>query len=279
MSAITESERVIADLLTARTGQELSGSRAWRISTALSGLFRERGISNIDQLVCLLDSPDKAVLSQQVVEALLNNETYFFRDRAMFDQLAGTVLPRIAERKADTRRLSILCAGCSTGQEALSLAMIFLSQRAAWKDWAIEITGIDISQSAINAARAAVYSQFEIQRGLSVAQMLEHFTETPTGWEASDELRAMTQFRVHNLLQPLSGGPYDLILCRNVLLYFDNIARRSILTRLVQRLDRNGWLMLGAGETVTSDQAPLKAVRGAINLYRQSETDLAVETV
>ena len=279
MSAITESERVIADLLTARTGQELSGSRAWRISTALSGLFRERGISNIDQLVCLLDSPDKAVLSQQVVEALLNNETYFFRDRAMFDQLAGTVLPRIAERKADTRRLSILCAGCSTGQEALSLAMIFLSQRAAWKDWAIEITGIDISQSAINAARAAVYSQFEIQRGLSVAQMLEHFTETPTGWEASDELRAMTQFRVHNLLQPLSGGPYDLILCRNVLLYFDDIARRSILTRLVQRLDRNGWLMLGAGETVTSDQAPLKAVRGAINLYRQRETDLAAETV
>ncbi|WP_052766039.1 CheR family methyltransferase [Aurantiacibacter gangjinensis] len=272
---VTESERFIAKLLESRTGQELTQGRSWRIGTALSGIFREKGISNIDQLVCLLDAPDHAILSQQVVEALLNNETYFFRDRAMFDQLATKVLPRIAERKAIAKSISILCAGCSTGQEALSLAMLFQDQRSRWADWTISIDGVDVSQSAINSARSAVYSQFEVQRGLSVAQMLAHFTETPTGWEANDALRQMTQFRVHNLLEPLGGSAqYDLILCRNVLLYFDEPTRQKVLGRLVERLDPAGWLMLGAGETIADKASPLKSVRNGINLYRRTDTDL-----
>ena len=275
MTEATQSELIVARLLESRTGQELTKGRSWRIGTALAGIFREKGISNIDQLVCMLDAPDHAVLSQQVVEALLNNETYFFRDRAMFDQLASKVLPRIAERKAANKSLSILCAGCSTGQEALSLAMLFRDQSSRWRDWNVSIVGVDVSQSAITAARSAVYSQFEVQRGLSVSQMLTHFTETPVGWEANDALRNMTQFRVHNLLDPLGGSAeYDLILCRNVLLYFDEATRRRVLARLTDRLDPYGWLMLGAGETISDRNATLKSVRNGINLYRRTDTDL-----
>ncbi|WP_271077295.1 CheR family methyltransferase [Aurantiacibacter sp. MUD61] len=272
MSMMSGSERIISNLLATRTGQELSETRSWRIGSALSGIFREKGISNIDQLVCMLDEPDQAMLSQQVVEALLNNETYFFRDRAMFAHCADHILPEIAERNAASRKLSILCAGCSTGQEAHSLAMTFLDQSARWQGWDIELVGLDVSHSAIAAARAAVYSQFEVQRGLSVAQMLTHFRETPLGWEASSELQRMTQFRVHNLLMPIPGEPkFDLILCRNVLLYFDQDTRKRALSRLLKSLNPKGWLMLGAGETISDRSLPLEQSDAAVNLYRRAE--------
>ncbi|MEH6715508.1 CheR family methyltransferase [Parasphingorhabdus flavimaris] len=269
------SQKIIADLLAARTGQQLTEDRSWRIGTALSGIFRQIGISNVDQLVCLLDQPSHATLSQQVVEALLNNETYFFRDRAMFNQLSDLVLPQIAKERRQERTLSILCAGCSTGQEALSLGMVLLEQKARWAGWKIEITGIDISHGAIATARAGTYSQFEIQRGLPVAQMLAHFTETPIGWEANEELRSLVRFRVHNLLDPMPAiGPFDLILCRNVLLYFDAATRRRAFSRLMESVNPQGWVMLGAGETIVGHTDQLALVKGGIGLYRPTGSSL-----
>lgn len=269
------SQKIIADLLAARTGQQLTEDRSWRIGTALSGIFRQIGISNVDQLVCLLDQPSHATLSQQVVEALLNNETYFFRDRAMFNQLSDLVLPQIGKERRQERTLSILCAGCSTGQEALSLGMVLLEQKARWAGWKIEITGIDISHGAIATARAGTYSQFEIQRGLPVAQMLAHFTETPIGWEANEELRSLVRFRVHNLLDPMPAiGPFDLILCRNVLLYFDAATRRRAFSRLMESVNPEGWVMLGAGETIVGHTDQLALVKGGIGLYRPTGSSL-----
>lgn len=265
------SQKIIAELLANRTGQQLTEDRSWRIGTALAGLFRENGLSNVDQLVCLLDEPSHSNLSQQVVEALLNNETYFFRDRAMFNQLADQVLPYIAKARKRERTLSILCAGCSTGQEALSLGMMLLEQNTRWAGWKIDITGTDISHSAIASARASTYSQFEIQRGLPVAQMLAHFTETPMGWEANEELRALMRFRVHNLLDPMPAiGSFDLILCRNVLLYFDSATRRRAFARLMEGLHPDGWIMLGAGETIVGHTDELALVKGGIGLYRHA---------
>ena len=276
MNSQSASERIIANLLAARTGQELSQERSWRIGSALSGIFRERGISNVDQLACMLDANGNAILSQQVVEALLNNETYFFRDRPMFDHCALKVFPEIARRNAATRKLSILCAGCSTGQEALSLAMLLKDQGARWKDWNVEIVGVDVSHSAIASARAAVYSQFEVQRGLSVTQMLGNFHETPMGWEASEDLQRMVQYRVHNLLSPLPiSTTFDLIFCRNVLLYFDQETRKTVLSRLLEKLHPEGWIMLGAGETITDRSSPLRQVQEAVNLYRRVDSSLA----
>jgi len=245
------SHRIVADLLCARTGQQLTESRLWRISSALAGLFRERGISNLDQLVCLLGDGDQAELATQVVEALLNNETYFFRDHAYFSILADTVLPDIASKRAATKRISIWSAGCSTGQEALSLAMLFAAQPERWEGWSIDILGTDISTKALAVACSGLYSQFEIQRGISIGQMLQFFTETPHGWQANDAIRALVRFKQASVLDaPPHPRNFDLVLCRNVLLYFDPPTRRTVFERLSQANAADGWLMLGAGETV-----------------------------
>jgi chemotaxis protein methyltransferase CheR len=255
MEVSEASHQIIADLLAARTGQHLTESRRWRVNSALGGIFREHGISNVDQLVCLLAAPpggpETPDLSQEVVEALLNNETYFFRDKPTFDQLPDEILPELALRRKDVRRLSIWSAGCSTGQEVYSLAMLFADQKDRWQGWTIDILGTDVSHRAINAARSGLYSQFEVQRGLGVTQMLSHFDETPRGWQVREEARRMVRFRQHNMLGPHPGRmPFDLVLCRNVLLYFDRATRAEAFARLSGAVMPDGFLMLGAGETV-----------------------------
>jgi chemotaxis protein methyltransferase CheR len=248
------SHQIIADLLEARTGQHLTESRRWRVNSALSGIFRVHGISNVDQLVCLLAAPpaDAPDLAQEVVEALLNNETYFFRDKPTFDQLPAEILPELAHRRRDARRLSIWSAGCSTGQEVYSLAMLFAEQADRWQGWTIDILGTDVSHRAIEAARSGTYSPFEVQRGLGVTQMLRHFDETPRGWQIHEDVRAMVRFQQHNLLGAQHPGrlPFDLVLCRNVLLYFDRQVRREAFARIGAAVMSDGFLMLGAGETV-----------------------------
>lgn len=263
------SHRIITDLLRSRTGQQMSEARRWRIDTALAGIFREHGIDNADQLVCLLAQSKESGLATRVVEALLNNETYFFRDRGRFDGIVERVLPDLRDKRAAQKRLSIWSAGCSTGQEVLSLAMLFAEQPARWKDWTIEILGTDVSASAIAAAQAATYSQFEIQRGLGIGQMITFFDETENGWRPSDKLRSFARFRQHNLLK---GAPsperFDLVLCRNVLLYFDLKTRRSAFDSLAQGTADDGWLMLGAGETTIGQTARFQPERDSVGLYR-----------
>lgn len=252
MEASEASHQIIADLLEARTGQHLTESRRWRVNSALAGIFRQHGISNVDQLVCLLADPGAGDLAQEVVEALLNNETYFFRDKPTFDQLPGEILPELAQRRQSARRLSIWSAGCSTGQEVYSLAMLFVEQAERWEGWTIDIIGTDVSHRAIAAARGGVYSQFEVQRGLGVTQMLRHFEETPRGWQVRDDVRRMVRFAQGNLLTGQHPGrlPFDLVLCRNVLLYFDRSTRAEAFARLAGAVMPDGFLMLGAGETV-----------------------------
>ena len=255
METSEASHQIIADLLAARTGQHLTESRRWRVNSALAGIFREHGISNVDQLVCLLASPrtgpESPDLSQDVVEALLNNETYFFRDKPTFDQLPQDIIPELARRRLDSKRLSIWSAGCSTGQEVYSLAMLFAEQKDRWHGWTIELLGTDVSHRAINAARSGLYSQFEVQRGLGVTQMLRHFDETANGWQIGEDPRRIVQFRQHNLLGPYPGRQlFDLVLCRNVLLYFERETRSAAFDRLANAVAPDGFLMLGAGETV-----------------------------
>lgn len=241
---------IVAGLLEARTGQKLTADRLWRVGGALSGVLRDHGLDTIEELATRLAQPGQSQLAQQVVEALLNNETYFFRDRGMFDQLSRHVLPDLARNRANTRKLSIWSVGCSTGQEAYSVAMLFAEQRARWRDWKIEILGTDVARSVIASAREGNFSQFQIQRGLGVAQMVSFFEETRTGWRAGENLRSMVRFETHNLLDtPPEPGRFDLILCRNVLLYFDRSTRRRAFDRLALALAPDGRLMLGAGET------------------------------
>lgn len=276
MDVSQASYQIIADLLASRTGQHLTESRRWRVATALSGVFREHGISNVDQLVCLLDQPRRRMtdndLSTEVVEALLNNETYFFRDKPTFDQVPEDILPEIARRRAHTRRISIWCAGCSTGQEVHSLAMLFEDQKERWRGWTIDILGTDVSHRAIRAARTGLYSQFEVQRGLGVAQMLRHFEETPDGWQILDHVRQITRFQQHNVLtEPPARARFDLILCRNVLLYFDQHTREAAFQRIASALTPDGFLMLGAGETVVGQTRSFVPSQKRLSIYELQE--------
>jgi len=272
------SSRILAGLLEARTGQQLTMSRRWRIETALSALMRDRGIGTLDELITILVMGKEPNLSQQVVEALLNNETYFFRDRAPFDLLQRYALPELAQRREKSRRLRIWSAGCSTGQEVYSLAMLFAEEPQKWIGWTIDILGTDVSTSCVDRARHGIYSQFEVQRGLGINQMIKWFEECPDGWRAVEPLRKPVRFQVHNLLEPAPHpGGFDIVLCRNVLLYLNPEKKTLAFERIASAMAEDGWLMLGAGETVIGQTSKLGADINARGLYRLTGDGARVE--
>ncbi len=278
MQLSDSSSRILAGLLEARTGQQLTMSRRWRIETALSALLRERGIATLDELITILVMGKEPSLSQEVVEALLNNETYFFRDRAPFDLLARYALPELLQKRAKTRRVRIWSAGCSTGQEVYSLAMLFAEDSEKWRGWTIDILGTDVSTHCVDRARIGTYSQFEVQRGLGINQMIKWFEETADGWRAAEALRRPLRFQVHNLLEPPPHpGGFDIVLCRNVLLYLSPEKKALAFERLAASMAEDGWLMLGAGETVIGQSAKLGADIKARGLYRLTGDGARIE--
>ena len=278
MQLSDSSSRILAGLLEARTGQQLTMSRRWRIETALSALLRERGIATLDELITILVMGKEPSLSQEVVEALLNNETYFFRDRAPFDLLARYALPELLQKRAKTRRVRIWSAGCSTGQEVYSLAMLFAEDSEKWRGWTIDILGTDVSTHCVDRARIGTYSQFEVQRGLGINQMIKWFEETADGWRAAEALRRTLRFQVHNLLEPPPHpGGFDIVLCRNVLLYLSPEKKALAFERLAASMAEDGWLMLGAGETVIGQSAKLGADIKARGLYRLTGDGARIE--
>ncbi|MES2118979.1 MAG: protein-glutamate O-methyltransferase CheR [Pseudomonadota bacterium] len=278
MQISDSSSRILAGLLEARTGQQLTMSRRWRIETALSKLLRERGISTLDELITILVMGKEPSLSQQVVEALLNNETYFFRDRSPFDLLQRHTLPELAVKRAKTKRIKIWSVGCSTGQEVYSLAMMFAESPEQWQGWTIDILGTDVSTAVVDRARNGSYSQFEVQRGLGINQMIKWFEECPDGWRAVEALRRPVRFQVHNLLEPPPHpGGFDIVLCRNVLLYLSHDKKALAFERITSAMAEDGWFMLGAGETVIGQTNKLGADVNARGLYRLTEGSAPVE--
>ena len=274
MQISDSSIRILAGLLEARTGQQLTMSRRWRIETALAALLRERGIASLDELITILVMNKEPGLSSQVVEALLNNETYFFRDRTPFDTLLKHVLPALAVKRASKKRIRIWSAGCSTGQEAYSLAMLFADDPIKWRGWTIDILGTDVSGAVINRARSGVYTQFEVQRGLAITQTIRWFEECGDGWRIADPLRKNVRFHVHNLLEdPPHKAGFDIVLCRNVLLYLCSEKKAQAFDRLSTSMAEDGWLMLGAGETVIGQTEKLVADGKARGLYRLDHRD------
>ena len=269
MQVSDSTSRILAGLLEARTGQQLTLSRRWRIETALSSLLRERHISTMDELITILVSNKDTSLSDQVVEALLNNETYFFRDRAPFDMIEKEVLPRLHAARKDERRLRIWSAGCSSGQEAYSIAMMLAENPVKWEGWTVDILGTDVSQAVVERARKAHYSQFEVQRGLGIQQTIRWFREDEEGWQANESLRRKVRFEQRNLLDPApAGGPFDIVLCRNVLLYLNQERRGIAFDRIADAIAEDGALLLGAGETVIGQTQRFEADPNARGVYR-----------
>lgn len=261
--------QLIGALLEQRTGQQIAANRAWRIETALKPLLRERGLPTLDALVGQLLAARTGELADKVVDVLLNQETSFFRDVTVLDQVADAAVAQQAE--AGARRLRIWCAACSTGQEPLSLAMLF-AERTQTLATPPEILATDISGAALAKARAGRYTQFEIQRGLPVRRMVQWFDGIGGDWVAKPELVRRIQFRQQNLVADAPPpGRFDIILCRNVMLYFSQPMRRQVFERLAGAIRPGGLLVLGAGETViglTEQFVPSEAFRG---FYRAVE--------
>lgn len=241
--------RVLSALIEARTGQELSVARSWRIESSLKPVLRDTGIASLELLVGQLVSGRNEALTATVVNALLNNETSFFRDATVFDQIDRDALETLRKRCSDMRRLRIWSAACSTGQEAYSLAMMLRDGGARWTGWTFDIFASDVSDAAVARAREGRFSRFEIQRGLPIRKMLGWFREDGEEWVADPILSRDIRFAVHDLREP-APGTFDLILCRNVLMYFPVTVRTKVFERLSDALAPGGLLVLGAGETV-----------------------------
>jgi len=230
---------------------------------------REQGFETVDQLVSRVASGAAPALTDQVIESLLNNETYFYRDRLPFDLLMAGPLKRLETARAAEKRISIWSVGCSTGQELYSVAMSIAEQGLRWRGWTIDLVGTDISRSAVERARAGRYSQFEVQRGLPVIQMIRWFNEEGGGqWRISDKVRDMVRFEVRSISERApQPGKFDIILCRNVLLYFADSMRRLAFARLADAIAPDGSLMLGAGETVIGQTDQFVSDPGCRGLY------------
>ncbi|KKC26445.1 CheR family methyltransferase [Sphingomonas sp. SRS2] len=261
---------IIASLFEKATGQLLSQDRFWRIGTTLSPFCRARGIDSFDRLALTLERSSDPELSLDMIDALLNNETSFFRDAVVFSHIADQILPQIAANRQREKRIRVWSAACSTGQEAYSLAMLFAEQGDRWNGWKIEILGSDISRSAVQQARGGLYTQFEVQRGLPIRQLIAWFDPVlDQGWRAKPALTSVVTFTRHNLLgPPPAGGRFDLILCRNALLYFSPERRHQLLEGLSLALASDGALLLGAGETALGNSTRFISDPVAQTVYR-----------
>ena len=266
MEMTPSARAILGRLFEARTGQSLSPGAERRVEALLTRIMVEHRVSDFDTLTARIAAADGGPLADEVVEAMLNNETYFYRDGEPFRQIRALFSERLS-RRPEGRHIRVWSAGCSTGQELYTLAMV-VHDLALDEDAirAFRLLGTDISRAAVARASAGVYTQFEIQRGLPVREMLRWFGQDGATWRVRDALRERTEFRRHNLLEPAPApGYFDIIFCRNVLIYFDEAKRRRILGHIERALAPDGALVLGAGETVmglADGLAPLAEYRG-----------------
>jgi chemotaxis protein methyltransferase CheR len=261
-------------LLRERSGLDLSPDKQYLVESRLIPLARRVGLSGITELVAKIKGGSET-LTAEVVEAMTTNETFFFRDKIPFDHLRQTVLPELVQARANRRSLRIWCAASSTGQEPYSIAMC-IKEFAPLAGWRVEIVATDLSQGVLEKSRAGIFSQFEVQRGLPIQMLVKHFTQTGELWQLNADIRAVVQHRQLNLLQDFSHlGTFDVIFCRNVLIYFDQDTKINIFDRLARVLEPDGVLALGAAESVVGISDAFRSCPERRGLYRPNVTRTA----
>ncbi|QWG19406.1 protein-glutamate O-methyltransferase CheR [Bradyrhizobium sediminis] len=254
-------------MLKERSGLDLSADKQYLVESRLIPLARRTGLPGIPELVARLrGGADR--LTSDVVEAMTTNETFFFRDKIPFDHLKEAVLPALVQARASRRALRIWCAASSTGQEPYSIAMC-VKEFAGLTGWRVEIVATDLSQEVLEKSKAGIYSQFEVQRGLPIQMLVKYFKQTGELWQLNADIRGMVQHRQLNLLQDFSHlGTFDVVFCRNVLIYFDQDTKTGIFERLARMLEPDGVLALGAAESVVGITDAFKPYPERRGLYR-----------
>lgn len=262
----------IRKLLKQRSGLMLSAEKQYLVESRLMPVAQRNGIPNLLELARRLRIGTDEALIAEVVEAMTTNETFFFRDRVPFEHVRTFILPALMAARERHKRIRIWCAAASTGQEPYSIAMGIREMGAALDGFRIEIVATDLSNEVLEKARAGIYSQFEVQRGLPIQLLVKYFTQTGDLWQIAPDIRAMVQFRNLNLLSDFSRlGMFDLIVCRNVLIYFDQPTKTDVLDRLARITAHDGFLILGAAETTIGLTQAFKSLPDKRGLYAPAD--------
>ena len=255
-------------LLKTRSGLDLSADKQYLVESRLLPLARRAGLPGITELVQKIKSGSET-LTAEAVEAMTTNETFFFRDKLPFDHLREAILPGLLPARASRRSLRVWCAASSTGQEPYSIAMCLKEFGSALAGWRIEILATDLSLGVLEKSKAGIFSQFEVQRGLPIQMLVKYFTQTGELWQLNADIRAMVQHRQLNLLQDFAHlGTFDVIFCRNVLIYFNQETKADIFDRIAKVLEPDGVLALGAAESVVGITESFKPHPDRRGLYR-----------
>jgi len=259
---------MFATLLKQRSGLVLTKDKAYLLESRLMPVARKWNMKGLDELASTVRTRKDEALLRDITEAMTTNESSFFRDQRPFDLFRQVVLPKLMESRAAKRQIRIWSAACSSGQEAYSLAMLLAEDAAKLAGWRIEIVGTDISAEMVERAKAGIYTQFEVQRGLPIQMLVKHFKQQGDKWQIGPNLRQMVSFREWNLLGDLGGlGQFDIVFCRNVLIYFDQPTKTKVLEGIVRQMPPDGVLYLGGAETVLGITDRFKPVDGQRGLY------------
>lgn len=246
----SENYRFLQEHIHSQVGIVLAGDKHYLFESRLTPIVRQLGLGSINDLCALLRATRESEVGRQVVEAMTTNETYFFRDPAHYEAIRTVLLPRLKEDRRDAKKLRFWSAAASAGQEAYSLAMLLLENGLA--DWNVQILGTDFASLVLERARAGKYQQIEVNRGLPAPLMVKYFTRSGVDWQLNDTVRRMARFETIDLRKSMRAlGPFDMVFCRNVLIYFDAETKKNIMKELHGTLFRGGWLLLGGSETAS----------------------------
>ncbi len=272
----SEQFNFLRNFLKEQSGLVLGEDKRYLLDSRLNPVAGEFGFEDLAQMVVALKRPGSQRLATRITEAMTINESFFFRDMTPFDNFRKVMLPHMLKERANTRRLRIWSAAASTGQEGYSLAIELLEQKSKIPGWKIEILGTDLSSEALAKATAGKYSQFEVQRGMPTAMLMKYFKQDGTEWVVDPAVKSMVSFRHFNLLKDYrSLGNFDIVFCRNVLIYFDRETKSEILNRMAKQMAPDGYLVLGAAETIIGLSDEFEMVTGTRGLYQRRTQKVA----
>src|ERR1700733_9861806 len=248
---LPENYRFLQEHVRSQVGIVLEDNKHYLFESRLGPIVKQHGLGSINDLCTLLRGKRDIDLAHQVVEAMTTNETYFFRDPAQYEAIRTVLIPRLKEQRRDTRPLRFWSAASSTGQEAYTLAMLLLE--SGLQDWNMQILGTDFSQKVVERARSGIYQQIEVNRGLPASLLVKYFLRSGLDWQLSEAVRRIVRFETIDLRKSMRAlGPFDMVFCRNVMIYFDNETKRNIVKEIHGTLFQGGWLLLGGAEMAFS---------------------------
>ena len=240
---------LLIDLVRTHTGIRLDSSKSYLLESRLSPVLRSEKLDSIAAFCDALSGPDKKRLVSVLVDAVTTNETSFYRDGSSFEMLASEVLPRLIRERQDSKKLRIWSAASSSGQEAATVAIMLAERFPELRDWNVKILASDVSSKMVERCASLCFTNVEIGRGMPADLKTKYFDRTIDGWKAASEVRDLIEARQINLLEPVSGvEQQDLILLRNVLIYFDEPTRQHIFTQVHRILSPDGFVLLGTAE-------------------------------